>query len=117
MEALSSSLRFAPESDAVRALRGAMQEAVDQDAVIELPEPDGAASRAVVEHEALLRESGARSACTVPLTWGERIVGALACAWSAPGAIDPARRERLRDAGLVCGPLLGLLARAEEWPE
>ena len=114
--ALSTSLRFADESDAVRDLRCAMEEATQQDAVIELPSPSDAPPHAVGAHEILLRSSGARAGCTVPLASRGRAVGALTCEWSEANALDAALRSRVRDAAKLSGPILELMGRAEASP-
>ena len=111
--ALSSSLRFADESDAVRDLGSAMEEAMDQDAVIELPEPSEGPPHAVRAHELLARSSGAGAVCTVPLASRGRPVGALVCEWSKAHALDTTLRGRVCDAGMLCGPILELMGRAE----
>lgn len=111
--ALSSGLRFTPESDAVRAACAAMQEATDQDALIELPVPRGAPPHGVRDHELLARSSGAGAVCSVPLAARGELVGAVTCEWSKASELDASRRAQLRDATLLCGPILELMARAE----
>lgn len=110
--ALSTSLRLAEESDVVRDLRAAMEEAVEQDAVIEVPVPEGAAPHGTRDHELLLRASGAGAACTAPLASRGLAVGALTCEWAA-GGVPGAAAKRVRDAALLCGPVLELMGRAE----
>ena len=113
VRALSTSLRFEEESDAVRALRTAMEEAIDRDAVLELPAPADAPPHALRAHEVLLQSSGAAAVSTVPLASRERAVGALTCEWSRARATEPKLREHAREASLLCGPILELMGRAE----
>jgi multidrug resistance efflux pump len=114
--ALSNSLHFADESDAVRDLRCAMEEAAEQDAVIALPAPSEAPPQLAGAHEILLRGSGAGAACTVPLASRGDAVGALTCEWSEANALDATMRSRVGDAALLCGPILELMGRAEATP-
>jgi multidrug resistance efflux pump len=111
--ALSSDLRFAEESDVVAALVAAMDEALEQDAVLDLPAPPGAQPHALHAHTLLARESGDTKICSVPLTSRGRAVGVLTFEWSGNVAADGAQRTRAREAALLCGPILDLLVRAE----
>jgi multidrug resistance efflux pump len=114
--ALSTSLRFADESNAVRDLCGAMEEAAEQDAVIALPAPSETPPQVAGAHEILLRSSGAGAACTVPLASRGDAVGALTCEWSEANALDATTCSQVRDAALLCGPILELMGRAEANP-
>ncbi len=110
--ALSSSPRFASESDDVRDLRAAMDEAIAGDAVIELPAA-GDAVHDVRANEQLMRSSGAAAVTTIPLVAHDRAVGALVCEWAEPAADGVARRRGVEEAALLCGPILELMQRAE----
>ena len=114
--ALSTGLRFAEESDVVRDLCAAMEEAVDQDARIELPAAPDAPAHTVHAHELVLRGSGAGAVCSVPLAARDQAVGALTCEWQRAGPPDAASREQVRDAAVLCGPILELMGRAEAGP-
>lgn len=112
--ALSSSLRFNEESDAVRNLPPAMQEAIDQDAVIELPESGG--GHVVRAHQRRLDAASASAIRTLPLASRGECVGALLCEWTDARGNDPARRGGMDDAAVLCGPILALMARADAGP-
>lgn len=114
--ALSNSLRFSDESDAVRDLCGAMEEAAEQDAAIALPAPPETPPQVTGAHEILLRSSGAGAACTVPLAARGDAVGALTCEWREANALDATMQSRVRDAAVLCGPILELMGRAEAGP-
>jgi RND family efflux transporter MFP subunit len=111
--ALSSGLRFAEQSETVQCLRAAMEEALDQDAVIALPALEDAPQHAVDCHERLTRSSGADAVCSLPLASHGRGVGALTCEWAGATTPDAALREQLSDVAEICGPILGLMERAE----
>jgi len=113
---LSTTPRFAEESDAVGDLVSAMQEAVDQDAVLELPAPPDAPVHSLHAHEGLTRSTGAGAVCTVPLASRGRSVGAFTCEWREASELEARLRSRMREAGVVCGPILELMSRAEAGP-
>ena len=115
LHALSTSLRFRDETGAVQDLVAAMQEAVEQDAVIALPDPNTAPHIDLDAHECLMRSANAGAVCSVPLAaHGERL-GAITCEWREP-TIPPSAPKLLQDAGALCGPMLDLLRRAEAGP-
>jgi multidrug resistance efflux pump len=114
--ALSTGLRFREESDRVRDVCAAMEEAAEQDARIELPAPEAAAGHVVHAHEQLRRATGAGAVCTLPLAARGEMVGALSCEWAAGKAPGAAAGARLEDVAALCGPILALLARAEAGP-
>ena len=111
--ALSNSVRFNAHSDGIRDLRWAMEEALDQDAWIELPLPQDSTPVASERHRALLLGSGARSACTLPLAARGHPVGAITFEWENEGAVTSEIRSGVREIGLLAGPIIELLARAE----
>jgi len=74
---LSNAVRFSEESDAIRGLREAMQESIDQDVRIEASESASATGVEAAAHRELLQNSGARSVCTIPLAAHDRAVGAV----------------------------------------
>jgi RND family efflux transporter MFP subunit len=113
---LSNAVRFSEESDAVRELREAMQESIEQDACIERAAGVPTAALETTAHEDLLRSSGARTVCTVPLAAHDRAVGAVTFEWTQPAALTDAARQQLRELATLSGPILELMARAEAGP-
>ncbi len=111
--ALSNTVRFSTQSHGIRDLRAAMEEALDQDAWIELPSPEDAAPTVTESHRALLLGSGARTACTIPLAARGLPVGAITFEWQTEFGVDAELRARIRELGLLGGPILELLVRAE----
>jgi len=75
--ALSHSADFDRKSALLRGLAGAMDEALDQQELVVFPEPPERPPLIVRAHAALLEQQGGAAVCTVPLTDGERLVGAL----------------------------------------
>jgi RND family efflux transporter MFP subunit len=113
---LSNAVRFSEESDAIRELREAMQESIDQDARIEVSDGVSAAGVEATAHEDLLQNSGARSVCTIPLAAHGRAVGAVTLEWKLPGALDAGAHVQLEELATLSGPILELLSRAEAGP-
>jgi biotin carboxyl carrier protein len=115
VEALSHHAQLDPRSALARALAEAMHEACDQDAVIQLPAPRGAAAHVTRAHGQLARDHGAVSICTIPLAWRGRAVGALTFerreATLAPEAVAPLAR-----LAMLVGPLLALQRRVDSGP-
>ena len=119
--ALSNSVRFSRKSHTVRDLRAAMDEAIAQDAFVELAPPrDGEASaRPLVvthAHEALQRRSGAHAVATLPLGARGHPVGAVTFEWSSADTRAAADCEPLAELAALCGPLLERTARADAGP-
>lgn len=114
--ALSTSLRVDERTAAVRDVRAAMEEAVDQDALIELPTPLSGPTQVARAHESLLRDDGPRAVCSLPLACRGRAVGALTCEWSEADSIDRALRAQILSAAPFLGAILDLLERAEAGP-
>lgn len=110
--ALSTGLRITQESDPIRRMAAAMQEAVDEDELVCVPPLDDDAAATTRAHDDWLRHHAARSAATIPLVARGEPIGALACAWSEPTGATTAR-DAVREIALVCGPLLELMRRAE----
>ena len=61
----------------------------------------------------LMRSAGMGAVCSVPLASRGHSVGALVCEWSESRAFDAVTRERVREVGMLCGPILAVMSRAE----
>ena len=108
LRAVSHSAQFEQRANLLRAVEGAMEEAVDQaETVVYPPEQD---SRPVVAraHEALLHESEAGSAATFPLLLGEKVVGALTLERAKGFRFDVPTLEVCAAVASVAGPIVEL---------
>jgi len=108
VRAVSHSSQFERRANLVRAVEGAMEEAVDQeDSVVYPPEQE---ARAIVAraHEALLHESEAGSAVTFPLLHGSRVVGALTLERAKGFRFDLPTLEVCKAVASVAGPIVEL---------
>lgn len=77
LRALSHSANFVKKANLVRAMEAAMDEAVDQQATLVMPEPEDAPERVITRHRKLMSGHEMTSVCTVPLTEGREVIGAL----------------------------------------
>jgi RND family efflux transporter MFP subunit len=115
LEAMSHAGQFGQDTNLVRAIDAAMNEAMDQESSIVIPaEPHrkAVASRA---HDRLARDSGNGAICSVPLSGRDRTVGVLTLERDASAPFDDetvAICESL--AGLV-GPILETHRRDDRW--
>ena len=108
LRAVSHSSQFEHRANLLRAVEGAMEEAVDQvETVVYPPEQD---ARPVVAraHEALLHESEAGSAATFPLLQGEKVVGALTLERAKGYRFDVPTLEVCAAVASVAGPIVEL---------
>ena len=67
LRALSHSATFGKKANIVRAIEAAMDEAIDQQAVIVYPVPEGGEDRVTRAHTALMQDHNTGPVCTVPL--------------------------------------------------
>ncbi len=114
LAALSNSAAFGKRANLVRAIEFAMEEAIDQQAIIVIPATDGQ-EHVVRAHEALSREHGQNAVCTVPLTEDNRVLGAITLERPADNPFDPANIQLCEHVGVLLGPVLELKRREDRW--
>lgn len=104
-----------PAGPAARELEAALDECMDQRAVIRVPEPPGARPRITLAHAALVQQPSAvwSAACSLPLESGGRTVGAITLGWHDPRAAAALDPETLAHQLALLAPWLDLLARHE----
>jgi RND family efflux transporter MFP subunit len=99
--ALSHSAQFGKRMNLIHAVGTAMDEAVDQKAVVILPLPPQAEVIVVRDHEKLARDHGCDSILTVPFNGSARFVGALTLERPAHLPFDPASVELCQSAAAL----------------
>jgi RND family efflux transporter MFP subunit len=114
LAALSNSAAFGKRANLVRAIELAMEEAIDQQAIIVIPAPDGQ-EHIVRAHEALSRGHGQNAICTVPLTQDNRVLGAITLERPTDNPFDPASIQLSEHVGVLLGPVLELKRREDRW--
>lgn len=115
VQALSHSAQFGKQSNLVRAIGLAMDEALDQYASIVYPAADERSGLVTRAHGELAEVGGARAICSVPLPEGERIVGALTLERTQERPFEPQTVSLLEQAGALLGPLLETRRREDRW--
>jgi len=115
MQALSNTARFDGKTNLARDLASAMEEAVDQDAVLVLPDTESETSRVTRAHHLLAERHGNSAICTVPLIDKLKAVGALT--FERPAAMPFGRQEIefCRNIAAMLGPALELKRRDDRW--
>ncbi len=114
VEAISHSARFDARTQLARALAEAMDEALDQDAVVAFPaHQEGGSGQITRVHRELVETHAAGSVCTVPVASGGRAVGAICFEWPAGRAGDADSRELCRELTALLGPVLHMKRERE----
>ncbi len=108
LAALSHSARFDARTALARDIAAAMEEAVDQEAVVAYPPLTPEALEVTAAHAALCSAHASAAACTVPLVDGSEIVGALGFEVSPGGTLHAEDVRFFEQAAAVLGPILEL---------
>ena len=114
LAALSNSAAFGKRANLVRAIELAMEESTDQQTIIVVPAPEGQ-EQIVRAHQSLSREHGQNTICTVPLTEGNRVLGAITLERPADKPFDPASIQLCEHIGVLLGPVLKLKRDEDRW--
>ena len=115
VRAMSHSASFQRKAKIARAIEAAMDEAVDQQATIVLPEPEDAPQRVIRAHQELLRTQGAGAICTVPLAEGDEIIGAILLERPEGTRFERAAVQLCEHAAALLGPTLDTKRREDRW--
>ena len=115
VKALSHSASFGDKTNIIRALGAAMDEAVDQLATVVYPQQKDGPFQVTRAHAELVKQHGAGAACTVPLTEGGRVLGALTLERPVGETFDRRTIELCEHAALLVGPVLDVKRREDRW--
>lgn len=115
VRAVSHAAHFGRQSNVVRAIGMAMDEAIDQQTTVVYPEPKGVPARIVRAHEELTAQHGAGAVCTIPLAEGERAVGALTLERPADRPFDGEAIALCEALAAAVGPVLEMRRRDDRW--
>ncbi|MGI9333340.1 MAG: HlyD family efflux transporter periplasmic adaptor subunit [Gammaproteobacteria bacterium] len=112
LHALSNSARFSKNAKLVNALEAAMDEAIDQDATLSWSaesNAEGPKDEAhVVRAHAALAAQGTMAACTVPLSHGGRVMGAITLERTQGSPFDSQTIELCEALASILSPILDL---------
>jgi len=115
VRALSHSAEFGKQMNLVRDIGSAMDEAMDQQAVVVYPLPSETAPLVTRAHEELARQHGAGTICTIPLRSDGKFLGGLTLERPANKLFDQATIELCETAAALVGPILDARRREERW--
>jgi hypothetical protein len=115
VKAVSHSAQFGKQTNLIRAIGSAMEEAADQQATILYPPEARAAARVIRAHAELARQHGSGAICTIPLSHGEGILGALTLERPADRPFDPLTVELCEALAALAGPVLEIQRRDDRW--
>ena len=115
LRALSHSAAFGKKTNLVRALEGAMDEAADQLATVVYPPRKGGPFQVTRAHAELTQQHGAGAVCTIPLTAGGQVLGALVLERPMGEEFDSRTVELCEHAALLVGPVLDVKRKEDRW--
>lgn len=115
LRALSHSSAFAKKTNLVRAIEAAMDEAADQLATVVWPARKDGPFQVTRAHGELLQQHGTGAVCTVPLTAGPKVLGALLLELPTGAEFDARTVELCEHAALLVGPMLDVKRREDRW--
>lgn len=115
LDAMSHSAQFKDRTNLMRAVAAAMDEAVDQNATIVLPHPEGGSPLVRRAHQTLSSEAGSGSILTVPMLASGRPVGAITLERAGDAGFDTSTIELCEAAAGLAGPVLDVHRREDRW--
>lgn len=115
VQALSHSSAFARKTNLIRGIEGAMEEAADQLATVIFPARKDGPFQVTRAHAELLEQHGTGAVCTIPLTAGGRVLGALVLELPTGAEFDARTVELCEHAALLLGPVLDVKRKEDRW--
>ena len=115
VRAVSHSAHFGKQTNLVRAIGAAMDEAIDQHGTVVYPTLPGRATRVVRAHAELARHGEPGAICTIPLIENRRFVGALTVERPAERPFDAMTIDLCEVLAAVAGPVLEVQRRDDRW--
>ena len=115
VRALSHSATFGKKGNLIRAIEAAMDEAIDQHATVVFPAPKEGALQVTRAHAELARRQDDGTVCTVPLTEGERLLGAMVLERPADEPFDQRTIGLCEHIASLLGPLLDVKRKDDQW--
>jgi hypothetical protein len=100
------------QTEMLRAIGAAMDEAIEQAATVLAPVPSDQLPRIVLAHEELLRREGGE-VCSIPIVVMHELVGAVLLQFRQEAALSPERIAELEHAVALVGPVLHFMRHGE----
>ncbi len=113
LEAISHTAQLDPRTRLAHDVVAAMQEAIDQDAVVVHPTPEGQTPLATVAHRTLSTEQGSATIWTLPLRDDDAFAGALLVEFAPGQTPSGAVLAWLEQLASLLAPVLGLRRREQ----
>jgi RND family efflux transporter MFP subunit len=115
IQALSHTAEFGKQMNLVRAIESAMDEAIDQQALVLYPLPVEATPLVTRAHAELSRQHGAGRICTLPLGSDRKFFGGLTLERPENKPFDQATVELIDTIAAMIGPILEGKRREDRW--
>lgn len=115
VSALSHTAEFGKQMNLVRAIGSAMDEAIDQRAVIVYPLAPDATLLVTRAHAELSRQHGAGTICTIPLVSEEKSFGGLTLERPVDRVFDQDTIELCETVATLTGPILEGKRKEDRW--
>jgi biotin carboxyl carrier protein len=113
--AVSHSAEFKEQTNLIRGLGEAMDEAIDQRETIVYPPPPEGPSAVIQAHTAFANEHGSGALLCVPLEAGGHAVGALFLERSTERPFDQKSVDLCQSVASLVGPVLDIHRREDRW--
>jgi biotin carboxyl carrier protein len=113
--ALSNNAQFDSKSNLIRSIADAMDEAIDQDQIITIPNNDEQQSTVDIAHREHMRSFGSGSICTLPLIYDGQVFGALTMEYRDEAPISPESVRLCEQTMALATPFLKLKKKDERW--
>ena len=111
VKVLSHSAHFGKDTNLIRAIGSALQEAIDQRTVVIYPRPPDSPPLVTLEHEKLSRNHRSGAILSIPLENKGEVFGGMILERPLDAPFDPSIVEVCKAAALVAGPILELKER------
>ncbi|HSB82456.1 MAG TPA: HlyD family efflux transporter periplasmic adaptor subunit [Candidatus Methylomirabilis sp.] len=115
VRAVSHSADFVAQTNLIRAITAAMEEAVDQRSAVVYPAAPDDRPQVTRAHGDLARQHGAGAICSVPLSAGTEVVGALTLERPSEMPFDGPAVEVCEALAALAGPVLEIERREDRW--
>jgi multidrug resistance efflux pump len=115
VRSISHSSHHGQNTNLIRAIEAAMEEAIDQQSTVVHPSPEGTHAAAAHAHSELALRHGSAAVCTVPLVYAGRLCGAVTLERSEDRGFDARTVQVCEVAASLVGPLLEVLRRDDRW--
>lgn len=115
VSALSHSSSFAKKANLIRNIEAVMEEAADQLATVLFPPRKDSVFQLTRAHSELLQQHGSGAVCTIPLTAGSTVLGALVLELPTDKEFDEHTVDLCEHAALLLGPMLDIKRKEDRW--